>query len=192
MELEQRVETLEHEMDTLKSDIRRVLLTVQDELSREPISAPGWRRRAWVLALLNMLVATTLFINIHFCSSDNIPFEISSTWMLLLRASWVAMAFLWLILQMYPLALLLEQESQGLWVILSKAIVLFIDRPGLTFLLILLVLAVAGISALLPVLWFLPVLVIFLFVSGMAVRCLLEKGIKARTVSYTHLRAHET
>lgn len=178
MELEQRVETLEHEMDSLRSDIRRNLLVIRDELGEESVGARGWQRRAWVLALLNMLVATTLFINSYLCTPDNTPFEVSPASMLWLRASWVVMAFLWLILQMYPLALLLEQENRGLRATLRKAVVLFVDRPGLTVVLILLVLAVAAISVLLPALWLLVVLATFAFVFGMAVRYLLKKGRK--------------
>jgi len=107
VELQHRVETLEHEMEVLKGEIRGTLLDVQQNLSQKPATPSRWEKRAWGLALLNILLAVTLFTNIRFYTSDT-PFGIGSPLSTWLRAFWVALAFVWLILQMYPLALLLD------------------------------------------------------------------------------------
>ena len=174
MELEHRVKTLEHELDNLKSEIRRMLLGIQESLSEEPVGASGWRKRAWGLALLNILAAITLFTNVHFYTPGNVSIEISPTLSPWLRALWVAVAFLWLILQMYPLALLLAQEEQRLrgWA-LRNAIALLTANPGFTVVLALSVLIVALVSVLFPALWFLPTFVLFVFVCSKAVQSLL-------------------
>ncbi|MDY6875197.1 MAG: hypothetical protein SWK90_03205 [Chloroflexota bacterium] len=174
MELEHRVKALEQEMENLKSEIWRTLLSIQESLSEEPVGASGWRKRAWGLALLNILAAITLFTNVHFYTPADASIEISSALSPWLRALWVAVAFLWLILQMYPLALLLDQEDQRLrGRALRNAISLLTVNPGFTAVLALSVLIVALISVLFPALWFLATFVLFVFVCSKAVRHLL-------------------
>ncbi|MBL7064920.1 MAG: DUF624 domain-containing protein [Anaerolineae bacterium] len=137
----------------------------------------GFRRyfwKAWGLALLNVLVVIIVITNVRFYTSGNAPFEISSTLSLWIRAFWAAAAFLWLILQMYPLALLLEQEDQRLRVVLRNAAVLFVANPGFSLVLALLLLVVAVISVLFPVLWFFVTPALFAVVCNKAVHHLLE------------------
>ncbi len=174
MELEHRVKTLEHEMEDLKGEIQETLLGIQKGLSEEPVGASGWQKRAWGLALLNILAAITLFTNVRFYTPGNAPIEISPALSPWLRALWVAVAFLWLILQLYPLALLLEQEDQRLpGGALRNATALLTANPGFTAVLALLVLLVAVTSVLFPALWFLATFVLFVFVCHKAVRRLL-------------------
>ena len=73
MELEQRIETLESEVEILKGEIRRTLLDVQKSLPERPASPSRWRKRAWGLALLNLLLAIVLFTNIRFYASEPSP-----------------------------------------------------------------------------------------------------------------------
>jgi len=155
MELEKRVEKLEHETDILKSEIKRTLLDVQRNLLEQPTRTSRWQKSAWGLALLNVLMAITLFANIRLYEIDKTSSEISSTWDSWLRAFWIALAFLWMILQMYPLALLLEEEDQQLrGVALRNAVGLLVSNPALTVLLTLMVLIVAVVSMLFPPAWF--------------------------------------
>jgi len=137
----------------------------------------GFRRyfwKAWGLTLLNILVAIIVPINVRFYTSGNAPFEINPTLSLWIRAFFVSAAFLWLIVQMYPLALLLEQEDRRLRVALRNAAVLSIVNPGFTIVLALLLLILAVVSTLLPVLWFLVTLALFAVVFNKAVLHLLE------------------
>ena len=137
----------------------------------------GFRRyfwKAWGLALLNILVVVIVPINIRFYTPDIAPFEISpllSTW---LRGLFVAITLLWTIIQMYPMALLLEQEDQRLRVALRNAAVLFIANPGFTIVLALLLLILAVVSVFLPVLWVLVTMAFFAVVCNKAVLHLLE------------------
>jgi len=142
----------------------------------------GFRRyfwKAWGLALLNILVVIIVVTNLWFYTPGNAPFEIHPTLGLWMRAFWVAVALLWLALQMYPLALLLEQEDQRLRVALRNTAVIFIANPGFTLVLAALLLIVAVISALLSALWFLVTLALFAVVCNKAVRHLLEPYRKA-------------
>ncbi|MDY7076910.1 MAG: hypothetical protein SXV54_08290 [Chloroflexota bacterium] len=164
MEPEQRIEILEREVETLKGDIREVLLEVQASLSDKPArygSSQRWQKRAWGLALLNLLLAIVLFTNIHLYTLDTSleSDSLLNTW---LQAFWVALAFVWLILQMYPLALLLDEENdQSCGAAWHNTITLFKSNPMLTLVLTASVLIVAIVSALFPSLWFVVVAVLF-------------------------------
>ena len=165
MELEQRMETLEHELKILKGEIRGTLLDVRENLAQKPPNPSRWQKRAWGMALLNILLALTLFTNVRLYTSD-IPVGVSATLVPWLRGFWVALAFVWLLLQMYPLALLLDQEEprprEMAW---HNAARIFASNPTLTLALTLLVLTVAVISMLFPSLWFM------LTVALLAVAC---------------------
>lgn len=116
----------------------------------------GLRRyfwKAWGLALLNVLVALIVSTNVRFYTPGVTPFEISPTLSTWIGGAFVALACLWLIFQMYPMAMLLEQEDQRLRVALRNSAVLFIANLGFTIVLALVLLLVAVISTLLPVLW---------------------------------------
>jgi uncharacterized membrane protein YesL len=137
----------------------------------------GFRRyfwKAWGLALLNILVGFIVLTNLWFYAPGNVPFELSSTLSTWIRAFFVAMALLWLTIQVYLLALLLEQEDQRLRVALRNAAVLLVASPGFTLVLVLLLLIVAVISTFIPVLWFLATPALFAVVCNKAVLYLLE------------------
>lgn len=155
MGLEHKVDQLEQELAVLKEEIEGTLLAIRKVVSAGLAAPAGWRKRAWVLALLNVLVATTLFTNIRwFAPGSAAPVGTPlGPW---LRATWVALAFVWLILQMYPLVLLLGQEgTRPREVAWRHAAAFFRSSPGLTMALTLLVLAIAVISMLFPLLWLL-------------------------------------
>jgi len=137
----------------------------------------GFRRyfwKAWGLALLNILVAVILFTNIRFYTPANVPFDISPSVSQWIQAFFVGMALLWVIVQMYPLALLFEQEDQRLRVALRNAAVLLITNPGFTIVLLLLLLIVAAISTAIPLLWFMVTVALLAVVCNRAVLHLLE------------------
>jgi hypothetical protein len=155
MELDQRVEALERKVAALEEEIRETLLDVQESLSKKPAgpSPARWQKKAWVLALLNLLLAIVLFTNIRLYtpepSLEGNP--LLSSW---LHALWVALAFVWLILQMYPLGLLLDQEdSQSRKMAGRNAVALFKSNPRLTLIATMSALVMAVVSALFPSLW---------------------------------------
>lgn len=130
--------------------------------------------KAWGLALLNLVVITTLVINIWFYAPDNAPFEISANLSLVIRTFWGFATALWVILQLYPLALLLEQEDQRLRVALRNAAVLLFANPGFSLVLVVLLAITGIISALIPLLWALITVAFLAVVCNKAVRHLLE------------------
>lgn len=137
----------------------------------------GFRRyflKAWGLALLNVLVVAIAFTNVRFYTPGVAPFEISDTLSTWIGGFFTAVAFLWLVLQLYPMAALLEQEDQRLRVALRNSAVLFITNPGFTIVLALLLLLVAVISTLLTIPWVLITLAIFAVVCNKAVLHLLK------------------
>ena len=136
----------------------------------------GFRRyflRAWGLALLNILVLVIVITNIRFYAPGIVPFGISPNVSMWIQAVFVGTAVLWFIVQLYPMALLLEQDDQRLRVALRNAAVLLIANPGFTVLLLLFLLILAAISTLLPPLWFLITLSLFAVVCNKAVLHLL-------------------
>lgn len=137
----------------------------------------GFRRyflKAWGLALLNILVVVILVTNIRFYAPGIAPFDISPNVSMWIQAVFVGTAVLWFVLQLYPMALVLEQDDQRLRLALRNAAVLLIANPGFTLLLLLFLLLVAVISTLLPPLWFLITLSLFAVVCNKAVLHLLE------------------
>ncbi len=174
MEMEHRVERLEHDVDILKEDIEQTLLDVRDNLSEKLARPLQWQKRAWGLASLNVLLALTLFTNVRFYTAST-PAGVSLILAPWVRVLWMGMAFFWLILQMYPLALLLEQEEkqvrEAAW---RNAIKIFASNPGLTLALALAVLGVAVVSMLFPSLWFVVVGATFAVVCVNSVLCLLR------------------
>jgi uncharacterized membrane protein YesL len=130
--------------------------------------------KAWGLALLNILMFIIVSANLWFYVPGNTPFDLHPTLSLLMRSAWLAVAFLWLTAQMYPLALLLEQDDQRLRTILRNTAVIFIANPGFTLVLVVLLLIVVVISTLLPMMWLLVTPALFAVVCNKAVRHLLE------------------
>jgi hypothetical protein len=180
---EQRLDRLEREVEVMRTEIQRTLLVVQDSLERGLSSTSGseWQKTAWGLALLNMLLAITLFANIRFYALDDLPFDLGPTMGPWVRAFWLALACLWMILQMYPLALLLEQEQQQRRrAALSNVVTFLASNPGYTILLTLAVLIVAIVSAFFPALWFVVIFVLFGTVCNRVVRHLLNMRRRAR------------
>ena len=136
----------------------------------------GFRRyflRAWGLALLNILAIVIVFTNVRFYTPEIAPFEISNTLSSWVQGLFLAMGFLWLVVQLYSMAALLEQEDQRLRVALRNSAVLFIANPGFTIVLMLLLALVAIASTLLVIPWIvMPAL--FAVVCNKAVLHLLE------------------
>ncbi|HEY4691197.1 MAG TPA: hypothetical protein VIK33_17945 [Anaerolineae bacterium] len=170
MELEQRVEELEREVKTLKNEIQRTLADIRECLPDKPAAPANWQKKAWALALLNVLLAVSLFANIYVFIPGRLPLgegETSVTW---LRAFWIAIAFIWLLLQLYPLALLLEQEDrQWQGVIWRNAAALLRVRPSVWVFVTFAVLIVALINAVFPEAWLAISLVMLVGVSVLAI-----------------------
>lgn len=169
MDYEQRIEALEHEVRILKNEIQQTLVEIRETLPEKPASTTRWQKQAWVLALLNLLVAVALFTNIYLYIPGSLPFDLSDTLAAWLRAFWVAIAFIWLLLQMYPLALLLEQEDRQRRRVAWRSVAAYLwARPGSVVALTLVVLIVSIINAVIPAAW-LGVALILLLIAGSAV-----------------------
>jgi uncharacterized membrane protein YesL len=137
----------------------------------------GFRRyfwKAWGLALLNTLVTFIVYTNVRFYNPAVAPFEVNPTLSLWIQALFVGLALVWLVIQMYPMALLLEQEDQRLRVAMRNAAILFISNLGFNLVMALLLLLVAVLSTLFPALWVMATLALFAVVCNKAVLYLLE------------------
>jgi hypothetical protein len=175
MELEDRVEALEHEVKILKTEIQQTLLDIRQTLPDKPAAPARWQKKAWVLALLNMLLAVSLFANIYLYLPDGSPFNLNPMLAAWLRAFWIAMAFMWLILQLYPLVLLLEQEDrQWQGIVWRNARAYLRARPGAIALSTLIVLLIAIVQSIFPVVWFVVVLLLLLGAAGLGVQWVLQ------------------
>ncbi len=175
MEVEQRIEALEEEVRTLKLDISRTLVEIRDNLPEQSAPAAKWEKKAWLLALVNILLAIVLFTNVAFFTSDGAVFGLNPTMSALIRGLWVALAFIWLLLQMYPLALLLGQEDQQ-WkgVVWRNALAFLRGRPSFWMLLTLIVLVVAIVDTAVPATWLIIAIALLVAVASFALRNMLE------------------
>jgi len=175
-QMQQRIEALEREMKTLKGDIQHTLVEIQKNLPERNNTAARWQKKAWVLAIVNMFIAIVLFSNIYLYLPGSLPWTMDPTIAVFLRAFWTALAFVWLVLQLYPLALLLEQQDPE-WQELAwrNAVGFFRNRPDMLILLTVVVLLVAIINSVVPAAWLLVALLLILIVGGAAVRYMLGR-----------------
>ncbi len=175
MELEERIDALEREVNALKTDIQQTLRDIQQTLPEKPAPVGGWQRKAWVLALLNMLLAMALFTNLYLYYPSASPFELDPILADWLRAFWIALAFIWLILQLYPLALLLEQEDQQ-WqgVVWRNAKAYLKARPGTLVLITLGVLLVSIVNSVFPALWIVITVVMLIAIGWLLTQTVMK------------------
>lgn len=175
MELEERVKALEAEVNALKTDIQQTLRDIQQTLPEKPVPANRWQKKAWVLSLLNLLVAVSLFSNIYLYLPENSPFNLSPAVAGWLRAFWIGLAFVWLILQLYPLALLLEQEDrQWQGVVWRNASAYLVARPGTVVLITLAVLLVAVVESVFPAVWFVVAVALLVVVIALGLQSVIN------------------
>jgi uncharacterized membrane protein YesL len=137
----------------------------------------GFRRYFWkslALALVNVVVLAILAVNVWFYAPGNNPLSLDSGLSLAIQLFFVFLIALWLVYQMYPMAMLLEQTDQRVHLALRNAGVLLISRPGFGILLALALAVVIAISTYpLVVLWFLITLSLIAVVCNTAVKHLL-------------------
>jgi cation transport ATPase len=176
MDTEQRISQLEHEVKILKSEIETTLKELEADLPEKNNLARRWQKNAWVLALLNLLMAVVLFTNLHFyVSGATGPLDLNPVVYAWLRALWLAMAFIWLLLQLYPLALLLEQEdAQWQGVVWRNATALFRVQPGMLVLMTLAILIIAIINTVMPAAWLIIALALLVTIASIALRKMID------------------
>jgi hypothetical protein len=137
----------------------------------------GARRYFWKslgLALINILVLAILLSNVWFYVPSNNPFNLGTTASLVIQFIFLLLTASWLVYQMYPLAMLLEQTDKSIRVALRNAGILFIIRPGFSFLLALILALAIGISTYpLVIPWFVVTLSLIAVVCSKATKHLL-------------------
>ncbi|MBI5302716.1 MAG: hypothetical protein HY868_11305 [Chloroflexi bacterium] len=179
-QMQQRIAALEHEVKTLKRDIQKTLVEIQHALPEKTAASARWQKKAWLLAIVNMLLAIVLFSNIYLYLPGGLFLE-DATLALFLRAFWLALAFVWLLLQMYPLVLLLEQEDPEWQNIAWRNALSFVrNRPDMLIGLTVVVLIVAVVNSLLPSAWLIVALILLVLAGSAGVRYVLERKHKAR------------
>lgn len=179
-QLEVRVAELELEVKELKTEIRRTLAEIAATLPEKPAPPRNWNRAAWVLALVNLLMAVVLLGNAYLFAPLQQAFALSPLALTWLRAVWLVIAFVWMLLQLYPLALLLTQEERE-WrrVSWQNALHIVRARPGLILVLTGLVLLSALINTVMPAAWLLLTLALLVAVAGLALRSILDLRTKS-------------
>jgi uncharacterized membrane protein YesL len=118
----------------------------------------GFRRYFWMgwsMALLNVVVSALVLVNVVAYGPSNpfgLPFDLGANVTGIVRGVFVVVGVLWLVFQMYPMAMLLEQEDQRLRLALRNSFFVFIASPGFALVMALLLLLVIAISLFLPLL----------------------------------------
>lgn len=176
MELEQRIQALESEVRTLKHDIQKTLNSIRENLPERRAASSIWQSKAWILALANTLIAIVLFANIYLYLPGGVPAEMNATLAAWLRAFWLAIAFVWLLLQMYPLGLLLaEDNAQWRQVGWHNAAAFVRARPGMIVALTFVVLVVSVVNTIVPAAWLVLAFALFLGSASLFVRAVLTQ-----------------
>lgn len=129
--------------------------------------------KSWKWAGLNILVIGTLLVNLRFYSPEYSPFNISDNLSFIIRAVFVSLTVLWLALQMYVLAMLMEQTDQRVRLALRNSAVLLFANPGFSVVLFILLLALSALSTVIPALWALVSIALLAVICNKAVRHLL-------------------
>lgn len=73
-QMEQKIIALEREIKTLKGEIQTTLVAIQKTLPEKSMTTARWQRKAWVLALVNMVIAVVLFSNVYLYLPGSLPF----------------------------------------------------------------------------------------------------------------------
>jgi len=129
--------------------------------------------KSWAIALTDIVVGLLLYINFRFYAPGTPPFNVSGNVSVWIRTFLVFVGGLWLLLQMYVLAMLLEQEVQRLRLAFRNAAILMFSSPGFTLLLGIIVLALSAVSTLVPALWAMVTLALLAVLCNKAVQHLL-------------------
>jgi uncharacterized membrane protein YesL len=129
--------------------------------------------KSWALAGINIGIIVTLGFNIWFYRPDISPFNLGDTASLMIRAFWTSILVIWVFLQLYPLAMLMEQEDQRVRLALRNSLVLLAAHPGFSLLLGIIVLVLLAVSVLIPALLALISLAIVAVTCNKAVQHLL-------------------
>jgi uncharacterized membrane protein YesL len=137
----------------------------------------GLRRyflKSWGLALINILILVIILTNIWFYGPTNNPLSISEKITPWLQGFFIVVGLLWLIYQMYPLAMLLEQTDQRLHIALRNSFILVIANPLFTLVLAVFILVVVAVSTYLVAPWILVTWALIAVVINKAVKHMLK------------------
>ena len=123
------------------------LCFVANQVSRGLIPSLGMfatgLRRYWakslVVALVNVLAIVVVFFNLRFYGT-----VMEGVWTYVIVAAWLVASAYWLLAQIYWFPMILELESESVWVGLRNSLALVLVAPGFTLLLGL-ILVVAGV-----------------------------------------------
>ena len=129
--------------------------------------------KSWVFALINIVVGLLFYINFNFYAPETPPFNLSATVSLWVRTFFVFVGALWVLLQMYLFAMLLEQDEQRIKLAFRNSAILMFANPGFSLLLGIIILVLAAVSILLPALWAMVTMSLVAVICNMAVQHLL-------------------
>jgi hypothetical protein len=175
MDTDQRIQALESDMRVMKNQVQATLAAIREILPEQPLARSRWQKKAWVLALVNMMLAVVLFANVYLYLPNALPLAISPLLAEWLRALWLVLALVWLLLQMYPLALVLEQEDRE-WqnVVWRNATTFIRAQPGTLVVLTVVVLLVGIVNLFIPEAWLIVALALLVAVASLPMRQMVD------------------
>lgn len=109
-------------------------------------------RKSLLVALVNMVVVATVLVNLRFYGGI-----LQGGWTSIIVVVWLVASIYWLLVQIYWFPMILELESESVWLALRNSLVMVLVSPGFTLLLglLLAVMAVAFVATSLPAVLFL-------------------------------------
>lgn len=135
----------------------------------------GWQmwRQAYVWGGANLLIVTVLVTNATFYNRPGAPFGVSAAGFIL-SGFFIALLMLWLLLQVFVLAMYPRLERPGWRLAMRNALILMFTQPLPTFFVAVLILMLAGLSVLIPALGLLLLMAVIAFLSNQATAAMLE------------------
>ncbi len=107
--------------------------------------------RAWMLAALQWFVTLTLLSNLVFYTPGNNPLHLAPDVLALIRAAWLGVFFVWLLVSQHFLPLMMEQEDRRLRTVVRNALLLVGKEPLFSVVLLVLIVLLGAVSTLLTV-----------------------------------------
>ncbi|MGQ9684224.1 MAG: hypothetical protein ACUVX9_16965 [Anaerolineae bacterium] len=96
--------------------------------------------KSWLHALLNIAVAALVYVNISFYGA------IDAQWAVIVRGLFIGLAVLWVLIQIYVMPMLMEQQEPKFFLALRNAAFMTFASPIVTLLVGVLMVAIAALS----------------------------------------------
>lgn len=143
--------------------------------------------KAWIWGIINLLVVLIISVNVYFYGN------VTAAWAPYLQVIIIMLGFLWFCTQFYALPFFMEQEVKNLFISIRNGLFTTLAAPFFTFMLMVIVVIVLGLSAgfIIPLFLGLPGVIPFLGIRALYNR-LEAFGLREREKTPREIEYEET